>query len=881
MILNLLLNIIFTYITVLSNIKHNQLNNIRQKTNINTFLQIKYNQDESIEVSSDQKSYIEKTTDYKDSIQSEELQEPIMKDFIEENYNKMIIKRSPKKVKLSYVKPKQLIERPEAEKVPTDEFTFMVRPNERMLGIDQFVIPEIEKLNKIYYSISAGSILVEGEGSIKNLKIPNFGHYSLPGFIKDEIFNKEYYLSTVPFIRYTPLFIEVRGSAYNAALHGIYQRDDSLILSNTDQRYPWYADPIRRPVYKRISSNPTLYIFFLTYPLERWCIGDTWPISNPKSSTGKIYAEILGRPYSPAFSRGWYVQPRKYAAHDIVPYIDLDPSSPLRNPLPVKIPSGLESKRVVVFDKDLIVDEARPFTFLPPKSLLLQSLPLVQSPDDVELFPGCPNMHMSKFSGITKYNTPTCIPPTRGILDIVLNGANGYFNNALYSWEGYFKNRPYFVQRGPLRDESGAILQSSIVEYPGDTLYLWSLVEEPKKTIWYLSRQLGNTHPSQVGAIWQRPKSSRVTSPVDWPAERGLELEPDGWTFLRPPFKKKYLYNTPKGKYSDEKTFIRVQGLKEKNVKMVISGAPEDINGDYYHLGDYLGFPFFRQRRNKKRNHPGYVLYRGTVISKSKDLWVIGTTLGSIHGIKAYAIDYPKETIESNLKSRSGFAYYGGTRWPHQLPLSTWRTWMPVDNSIEINIYSKELKGRNAETVAKEVPFQWKTFESLFVNLEYIKPDELFKHHVTPVIGNPFNKKPKKLPLGYTEPNIMDLSATHLNKHSTKRESIEHQPIENEKYEIQNTQNKQINMTLSSNIEDLQKKESVSISSPNNLNYDTKWVWIGISILALLIILIPICHCIRKHNLKNNKHDYRNPGNQDIILGRPEKLPHPNKQYII
>ena len=34
-------------------------------------------------------------------------------------------------------------------------------------------------------------------------------------------------------------------------------------------------------------------------------------------------------------------------------------------------------------------------------------------------------------------------------------------------------------------------------------------------------------------------------------------------------------------------------------------------------------------------------------------------------------------------------------------------------------------------------------------------------------------------------------------------------------------------------------------------------------------------------HVKNNKHDYRNPGNQDIILGRPEKLPHPNKQYII
>ncbi|CUV07854.1 unnamed protein product [Cryptosporidium hominis] len=796
--------------------------------------------------------------------------------FIKESHNNQIINqhdyisvsgkshyKSPKKVELSTIKPFKLIKKPKIESLQIDEFAFMVRPNERMIGIENFVINEIERLNTKYNNISAGSEITEGESSIKNNKYNNFGYFSFPGNVKDEIFSKEIYLRTIPYARYTPLFIEVRSSSYNAALHGIYKREESMQLSQSDQRFPWYVEPIIRPVYRRIYPEPSLYIFFLNFPIERWCIGDTWPINNPKISVGQIYAEIIGRPYSPAYTRGWYVQPRKFSAHDIVPYVELDPSTPLRNPLPVTIPKEMESKRVLVFDKDLIVEEARPFTFIPKESIILEHIPLVESPDDLQVFPGCPNPHLSKFSGLTKYKISSCIPPSRGTLDIIINGANGYFSNALYSWEGFFKSRPYFVQRGPLRSEDVS-LQSSIVEYPGNSLYLWSFINESNAISWIISRQLGNTNPSQILAIWRRPSNSRIKSEVDWPAERGMELEPDGWAFLKPPFKKKYVHNIPNSNFVEEKVFVRIIGIKPKHVKMVINGGTDDINGDYFHLGEYLGFPFFRQKRNKKKNHPGYVLYRGIVINKSKDTWVIGTTLGSIHGIKAYAVDYIRNGHSNEFDSRLGFQYFGGTRWPHQLPIRSWRVWGPSDENIKINIYSNELKGINSEEVTKSIEFKWRSFESLYITMEYLNPISLFKQHLSPVIGNIHSDLRQETINTNTDPISLDLS--DLNKNS----SGDLNDTKNYKYQ-----------TLDLN--------------PNNLSYDIinsnvdedKVIFVGkekksisnriIGILSISgSIFIGIFIWIL---IKSKFHRDKVELNQEIILGNPKGIAHPNSKF--
>lgn len=771
--------------------------------------------------------------------------------------------KSPQKVELSTIKPFKLIKKPKIESLQIDEFAFMVRPNERMIGIEHFVINEIERLNTKYNNISAGSEITEGESSIKNNKYNNFGYFSFPGNVKDEIFSKEIYLRTIPYARYTPLFIEVRSSSYNAALHGIYKREESMQLSQSDKRFPWYVEPIIRPVYRRIYPEPSLYIFFLNFPIERWCIGDTWPINNPKISVGQIYAEIIGRPYSPAYTRGWYVQPRKFSAHDIVPYVELDPSTPLRNPLPVTIPKEMESKRVLVFDKDLIVEEARPFTFIPKESIILEHIPLVESPDDLQVFPGCPNPHLSKFSGLTKYKISSCIPPSRGTLDIIINGANGYFSNALYSWEGFFKSRPYFVQRGPLRSEDVS-LQSSIVEYPGNSLYLWSFVNESNAISWIISRQLGNTSPSQILAIWRRPSNSRIKSEVDWPAERGMELEPDGWAFLKPPFKKKYVHNIPNSNFVEEKVFVRIIGIKPKHVKMVINGGTDDINGDYFHLGEYLGFPFFRQKRNKKKNHPGYVLYRGIVINKSKDTWVIGTTLGSIHGIKAYAVDYIRNGHSNKFDSRLGFQYFGGTRWPHQLPIRSWRVWGPSDENIKINIYSNELKGINSEEVTKSIEFKWRSFESLYITMEYLNPISLFKQHLSPVIGNIHSDLRQETINTNTDPISLDLS--DLNKNS----SGDLNDVKNHKYQALDLNPNNLSYDIINSNVDEDKvifvgKEKKSIS--NRI--------IGILSISGSIFIGIFIWILIKSKFHRDKVEF----NQEIILGNPKGIAHPNSKF--
>ncbi|KAL3126528.1 putative transmembrane domain-containing [Cryptosporidium hominis] len=788
--------------------------------------------------------------------------------FIKESHNNQIINqhdyisvsgkshyKSPKKVELSTIKPFKLIKKPKIESLQIDEFAFMVRPNERMIGIENFVINEIERLNTKYNNISAGSEITEGESSIKNNKYNNFGYFSFPGNVKDEIFSKEIYLRTIPYARYTPLFIEVRSSSYNAALHGIYKREESMQLSQSDQRFPWYVEPIIRPVYRRIYPEPSLYIFFLNFPIERWCIGDTWPINNPKISVGQIYAEIIGRPYSPAYTRGWYVQPRKFSAHDIVPYVELDPSTPLRNPLPVTIPKEMESKRVLVFDKDLIVEEARPFTFIPKESIILEHIPLVESPDDLQVFPGCPNPHLSKFSGLTKYKISSCIPPSRGTLDIIINGANGYFSNALYSWEGFFKSRPYFVQRGPLRSEDVS-LQSSIVEYPGNSLYLWSFINESNAISWIISRQLGNTNPSQILAIWRRPSNSRIKSEVDWPAERGMELEPDGWAFLKPPFKKKYVHNIPNSNFVEEKVFVRIIGIKPKHVKMVINGGTDDINGDYFHLGEYLGFPFFRQKRNKKKNHPGYVLYRGIVINKSKDTWVIGTTLGSIHGIKAYAVDYIRNGHSNEFDSRLGFQYFGGTRWPHQLPIRSWRVWGPSDENIKINIYSNELKGINSEEVTKSIEFKWRSFESLYITMEYLNPISLFKQHLSPVIGNIHSDLRQETINTNTDPISLDLSDLNDTK-NYKYQTLDLNP-NNLSYDIINS-----NVDEDKVIFVGKEKKSISNRIIGILSISGS-IFIGIFIWILI---------------KSKFHRDKVELNQEIILGNPKGIAHPNSKF--
>ncbi|TRY50024.1 putative transmembrane Protein [Cryptosporidium tyzzeri] len=771
--------------------------------------------------------------------------------------------KSPQKVELSTIKPFKLIKKPKIESLQIDEFAFMVRPNERMIGIENFVINEIERLNTQYNNISAGSEITEGESSIKNNKYNNFGYFSFPGNVKDEIFSKEIYLRTIPYARYTPLFIEVRSSSYNAALHGIYKREESMQLSQSDERFPWYVEPIIRPVYRRIYPEPSLYIFFLNFPIERWCIGDTWPINNPKISVGQIYAEIIGRPYSPAYTRGWYVQPRKFSAHDIVPYVELDPSTPLRNPLPVTIPKEMESKRVLVFDKDLIVEEARPFTFIPKESIILEHIPLVESPDDLQVFPGCPNPHLSKFSGLTKYKISSCIPPSRGTLDIIINGANGYFSNALYSWEGFFKSRPYFVQRGPLRSEDVS-LQSSIVEYPGNSMYLWSFVNESNAISWIISRQLGNTNPSQMLAIWRRPSNSRIKSEVDWPAERGMELEPDGWAFLKPPFKKKYVHNIPNSNFVEEKVFVRIIGIKPKHVKMVINGGTDDINGDYFHLGEYLGFPFFRQKRNKKKNHPGYVLYRGIVINKSKDTWVIGTTLGSIHGIKAYAVDYIRNGHSNKFDSRLGFQYFGGTRWPHQLPIRSWRVWGPSDENIKINIYSNELKGINSEEVTKSIEFKWRSFESLYITMEYLNPISLFKQHLSPVIGNIHSDLRQETINTNTDPISLDLS--DLNKNF----SGDLNDVKNHKYQALDLNPNNLSYDIiNSNVDEDKvifvgkEKKSISNGIIGILSISGS-IFIGIFIWILI-----------KSKFHRDKAEF----NQEIILGNPKGIAHPNSKF--
>ncbi|KAJ1612355.1 putative transmembrane domain-containing protein [Cryptosporidium canis] len=775
---------------------------------------------------------------------------------------------SPHKVELSIIKPFKLIKRPKVESLQIDEFAFMVRPNERMIGIENFVISEIERLNSKYNNISAGGEHTEGESSIQNYKYNDFGHFSFPGYIKDEIFSKEIYLRTVPYARYTPLFIEVRSSSYNAALHGIYKREDSMQLSKNDQRFPWYAEPINRPIYRRVYPEPSLYIFFLNFPIEKWCIGDTWPINNPKISVGQIYAEIIGRPYSPVFTRGWYVEPRKFSAHDIVPFVELDPSTPLRNPLPVKIPTEMESKRVLVFDKDLIVDEARPFAFIPIESVILEHIPLVESPDQLQVFPGCPNPHISKFSGLSKYKTPICIPPPRGTLDISINGANGYFSNALYSWEGFFKSRPYFVQRGPLRNEEVS-LQSSIVEYSGNSQYLWSHVSESNDISWIISRQLGNTNPSQILAIWKRPSTSRVKSDVDWPAERGIELEPDGWSFLKPPFKKKYVHNIPNSNFVEEKVFLRVNGLRPKHVKMVVNGGTDDINGDYFHLGEYLGFPFFRQRRNKRKSRPGYVLYRGFVINKLKDAWVIGTTLGSIHGIKAYAIDYVHNSHSNEFEEKSGFHYFGGTRWPHQLQIRSWRIWVPTDETINVNIYSNELIGENAEEVSKSIEFSWKTFESLYITMEYLNPALLFKQHLSPVIREErsglkqevldINSDPKSLDLSKVATNsfIKEIDQVMNNSHQEN----DHFNSSALMYETISSKNEDDRVIFIEN----EKKEN---NGNNNKILGT------LCVLGSIIIGIFIWIFFKGlFNRKNSQYD------QEKILGHPNGVLHPSVNF--
>ncbi|KAK6590227.1 hypothetical protein RS030_172690 [Cryptosporidium xiaoi] len=784
-------------------------------------------------------------------------------EIVKKHYNESHPKpNSPKQVKLSTIKPFKLIKRPLVDKLDIDEFAFMVRPNERMLGIEKFVIDEIEQTNILFFNISAGSSQVEGEGSIKSFKFQKYGHYSFPGLVEDEVVSRELYLRTIPFGRYIPLFIEVRSSAYNAALHGIYKREDSLQLTNKENKYSWYHEPINRPVFKRISSEPNLFIFFLNYPIEKWCIGDTWPIENPKAYVGQIYAELIGRPYSPAYSRGWYVYPRKYGAHDIVPYIELDPSTPLRNPLPVEIPKGIENKRILVFDKDIIVDEARPFTFIPPESQIMEHIPLVESPDNAAIFSGCPNKHLSKFTGITKYNTPTCIPPLRGVLDIVINGANGYFQNAIYSWEGYFKNKPYFVQRGPLRNDE-VTLQSSIVEYPGNSQYLWPLDEGENVICWFISRQLGNTNPSQVLAIWRRPEASRVKSSVDWPAEKGIELEPDGWSFIKPPFKKKHLREIPIGDYYNEKIFVRINGLRPKHVKMVVSGGPEDINGDYLHIGEYLGFPFFRQKRNRKKSHPGYVLFRGIVVSKSKDTWVIGSTLGSINGIRAYAVDYTSSSYSSEFADRTGFSYLGGARWPHQIPIKSWRIWTPVDDSIKINIYSRELRGKNSEEVAKNIEFFWKVYESLYITMEYLNPSKLFRQNLSPILGFTLNTEKSM----YQDVNGYSIDLSNINHELTskvssnndkkqKKNNIESSELSNDTL---NSGSDEVIITLSDETE-FKKEKSIYIEI--------------IGIAASIIIGVVIWFVI-----KNKCSKYEGESNQDMILGSGNEIEDPRMAY--
>lgn len=59
------------------------------------------------------------------------------------------------------------------------------------------------------------------------------------------------------------------------------------------------------------------------------------------------------------------------------------------------------------------------------------------------------------------------------------------------------------------------------------------------------------------------------------------------------------------------------------------SGATPELNGDYQLLGEYLGYPYYRQ----DLPGPGYVLYRGHVISAEMDAWVIGSILGSNEGL--------------------------------------------------------------------------------------------------------------------------------------------------------------------------------------------------------------------------------------------------------
>ncbi|KAH8740720.1 membrane associated protein [Cryptosporidium ryanae] len=782
----------------------------------------------------------------------------------EKQYNARHYKyNSPKQVELSIIKPFKLIKKPLVDKLDPNEFAFMVRPNERMLGIEKFVIDEIEQTNVLFFNISAGSSQLEGEGSIKNFKFQKYGHYSFPGLVEDEVVSEELYLRTIPFGRYVPLFIEVRSSAYNAALHGIYKREDSLQLTNKENRFSWYYEPINRPVFKRISSEPNLFIFFLNYPMERWCIGDTWPIENPKVNVGQIYAELIGRPYSPTYSRGWYVYPRKYGAHDIIPYIELDPSTPLRNPLPVEVPKGMENKRILVFDKDFIVDEARPFTFIPPESQIMEHVPLVESPDNTKVFSGCPNKYLNKFTGIVKYNTPTCIPPLRGVLDVVLNGANGYFQNAIYSWEGFFKNRPYFVQRGPLRNYE-VTLQSSIVEYPGNSQYLWALEEGENAICWFISRQLGNTNPSQVLAVWRRPKESRIKSPIDWPAEKGIELEPDGWSFIKPPFKKKHFREIPIGDYYNEKIFVRINGLTPKHVKMVVSGGPEDVNGDYLHIGEYLGFPFFRQKRNKKKNHPGYVLFRGIVVSRSKDTWVIGSTLGSINGIRAYAVDYTDSSYSYEFAGRAGLNYLGGTRWPHQIPIKSWRIWAPVDDSIKINIYNKELRGRNSEEIAKNIEFFWRIYESLYITMEYLDPNKLFRQNLSPVLG---------FTLG-TEKSVDQI----LNTYSVDISDVNNEPKSEESSTIEENKARDQIIVLNELNNDVLNPsfDEIEISFSDEAKSKEKGsIFIGIIGIAVSIVFGVVLWVIIKINcLKHTKED-----NQDSILGDGNKIDNPRMVY--
>jgi len=311
-------------------------------------------------------------------------------------------------------------------------------------------------------------------------------------------------------------------------------------------------------------------------------------------------------------------------------------------------------RMVMKFDPDATGDEARMGAYSPFAG--------------GQVTPGCSSDNGSMW-GVQGYKTrDVCSPPSVSstdetmmpAMDFQLIGGDKTFNGTIWSWSGYFNKRPFFVLRSALNPHP----LLGIGTYKGDSAFFWSegLNIRLKAPTWYITRQLGNKHKSQIFARW-RARGDRRTLPANWPAQDTLELSRQDWV-MRRRLKRKHLSN-----YGEEEGDYHYVNIITKRMRLlrncvVVGNGPENLNGRYCLVGEYLAYPFYRQDRSISGS-AGFVMYRGRVVASDKETWVISALLGNIGGLLAYAED-PRARIPTHIKV-NWLAWQNGMWMPSNL----------------------------------------------------------------------------------------------------------------------------------------------------------------------------------------------------------------------